>query len=203
MVRSWFNKICNNIPECYYLAEHISASQPSVLPNSVGLHHLFRVKRRLRWCIQDPGHPSSPNMAGVRTTSLPDPAPLAAGGPAAKGWDPLWLTVKGSQERRAARTLCRAALAARGVAEHHQGEGQGQGWPGAVGQQGSGEAAPHLAQPHQLRARCDRPSRGCRGMGFSTNRQEQRKQSTEFHLNYHTRYKKKRFHFKGVWLILG
>lgn len=68
MISSWFSKIYNNVPKCYYLTEHISASQPSVLPNSVDLHHLFTARHRLKWRLQGQGHPSSPDMAGVRTT---------------------------------------------------------------------------------------------------------------------------------------
>lgn len=54
------------------------------------------------------------HRAWVRTTSLPNPAPQADVGPAAKGWDRFCPTVKDREECRAARALCRTTVAAPG-----------------------------------------------------------------------------------------
>lgn len=163
-IRSWFNKICDNIPKFWYLAEPTNTSQTSVTPHSVGLHHIFRVKLRLKWCIQDQSHPSSPCMAGVGTTSLP-------AWPSSAGW--CWSSGKGLGPPLA----------------HHGRQSGAQGSPcplqrlsGAMGQQGrEGRPAPHAAPLSQTQLHL--ALKGCKSTAFSTDRQEQWKQSIWFHLS--------------------
>lgn len=145
---SWFSKIYNNVPECYYLTEHISASQLSVLPNSVGLHHLFTARHGLRWCLQGQGHPSSPNMAGVRTTW---PSSWGRCWSSSKG---LWLPLanhcrqSGAQGRTCPLQSCHG-ISWSGWAPPGAGAGAGlaRGY-GAV-RQGEGRPTPSTAPPAQ------------------------------------------------------
>lgn len=146
-IGSRFNKIYDNIPEFWCLAEPTNISQTSFPSQSVGLYQIFRVRLRLRWCIQDQSHPSSPCMAGVGIPPcFPDPAFLADVGPQAKGWDLLWLTIEGSQEHRAAHALCR-------------------GFMGPWGSK-AGEVVLPLMQPLQLRASCNWLWRAAGAQGF-------------------------------------
>lgn len=134
-IRSWFHKIYDNIPKFWYLEESTNTSQSSVPPHSVGLHHVFRVKLRLRWFRTRATLPHFVWLGLELPPCLPDPALLADVGSQAKGWDLLWLTMEGSQEHRAAHALYRGCL-------------------GLWGSKAEEVALP-LMQPLQLRARCN------------------------------------------------